>query len=256
MNKLDPELLNSRQKTTNLLVFPCAVFCSTCLWVSALTMVATSFGLNQEAGSIPLLIFSITGGVAVPLTLLAYYRERLKRSEMRLLEALATTDSLTGLFNRRAFQLSIEHLQKRLEGGQFASALILFDLDHFKSVNDNHGHLAGDHVLKDVSALTKSALRNPEDKIARWGGEEFIVYLPDCSVETASLVAERIRRSIEDHICKSGDLEIRVSASFGVTMMAPLASFEENIARVDEALYQAKHRGRNRVEFSKVRLIA
>ena len=132
-----------------------------------------------------------------------------------------------------------------------AAAVILFDLDHFKKLNDQFGHAIGDKVLSDVASIAYSELRNPFDRLARWGGEEFIILLHDMSEETARGVCERLRQRISELRLESDGTDVRVTASFGGSLLRPDRPFSEALHQADVALYEAKSSGRNRVEFKR-----
>jgi diguanylate cyclase (GGDEF)-like protein len=160
------------------------------------------------------------------------------------LEHLATHDSLTGALNRRALMEACATELARCRRNQQVMSLLLIDLDHFKAINDNHGHLTGDRVLVDFVARIIPLLRQP-DRVGRFGGEEFVVLLPETSLDQARVVAERIRAAVE-----SGAAALPAcTASIGVTVsLSDDANLDGILARADAALYQAKERGRNRVE--------
>jgi diguanylate cyclase (GGDEF)-like protein len=163
---------------------------------------------------------------------------------------LASTDSLTGAFNRHKFaELFAIELQRTLRYGG-GVALIMFDIDHFKHINDEFGHGVGDMVLKEVTQLVRDLIR-ATDVMTRWGGEEFMILVPRDGREAAVILAEKLRGAIENH-CFTG--VSKVTASFGVGEYMPGDTLELLCARVDEALYRAKHEGRNRicVELTKV----
>jgi diguanylate cyclase (GGDEF)-like protein/PAS domain S-box-containing protein len=171
---------------------------------------------------------------------LQYQNVQLEAQNSRL-EALATTDSLTGLKNRHAFEqgLGVEFMLAR----RFARPVsaILLDVDHFKQFNDEFGHPAGDEVLKTVAKLLRANTR-PTDLVARYGGEEFVVVLPETEISDALALAERIRQNIEREPWPLRN----ITASFGVVDIAPRIRNERDlIARADEALYRAKASGRN-----------
>lgn len=172
----------------------------------------------------------------------------LEASEARL-QVLATTDFLTGLDNRRSFMEKMNNEMARLQRNAEASvAILLMDLDHFKRVNDTYGHVAGDAVLRHVSAVIRGCLRRV-DLAGRFGGEEFILLLPDTSLDGALSFAERIRRAIEQSDIKWDDQILRITVSVGLTLLhAADATPEVAIKRADTALYRAKDNGRNRVE--------
>ena len=170
--------------------------------------------------------------------------------------ALSSTDRLTGLPNRRAYDARLQELwQLSLERKQPISA-VMVDVDHFKKLNDSHGHPYGDRVLQRVGSLLQQALRAEDDFVARFGGEEFIVLLPDAEPDTALKVAERIRTLVQvagspalqrDAVTPGQDVWATVSC--GVATAWPTASLEPNrlISEADSAMYRAKQEGRNRV---------
>jgi len=159
----------------------------------------------------------------------------------------AVRDRLTGVYNRGAFddRLQSEFSTSRRRGTPLA--LLLFDIDHFKRLNDTHGHLAGDAVLRAVAQCAQSTVR-AEDVLARYGGEEFAVILRSVSQRSAFVMAERVRAAVEDQRTAWNDTEIGATVSVGV-VHAPSAKAVESpaafIAAADAALYSAKHRGRN-----------
>ena len=158
-------------------------------------------------------------------------------------EVLAKTDPLTGASNRAGTRDVFEHMQT--QRGR-AYSLIMFDIDNFKAVNDNHGHQLGDEVLKGVSNLVASLIRNT-DHLARWGGEEFIVICPDTDINEAVVMANNLCGNIAVAAFK-GDLS--VTCSFGVSGYRKKAknNFKKMFDAADAAMYKAKERGRNRVE--------
>lgn len=164
------------------------------------------------------------------------------------LEIQATIDSLTNLYNRRAFEEFAKKEINRAQREQTHIAIILMDIDLFKQVNDIHGHQIGDEVLKEFSLRLKDSLR-PYDILARYGGEEFMLLLPDTDTETAVTIAEKLRVKISQPVF---DVEtfpkLEVSASFGVTsIQATHIDWQKLVGSADHALYQAKNNGRNKV---------
>lgn len=156
----------------------------------------------------------------------------------------ASTDSLTGLNNRGAFMPQFEQLHARYERQRETFCLILFDLDHFKEVNDTYGHSEGDLVLQYVAKESQEAVRKV-DMLARYGGEEFAVLLPHTHLQMALSVAERIRNAIEQNVKMTGR---PITASFGVVEVKEGMSVAQMTDLADQALYRAKANGRNRVE--------
>lgn len=167
---------------------------------------------------------------------------------MRLLrdtQRMATTDALTGLTNRRRAVERIETEIKRVERHSSPLAVIILDIDHFKSVNDTYGHNAGDDVLRTLAGVLGGSVRSI-DIVARWGGEEFLVVLPEAPLEAAKRVGERIRASIEA-MPPFQDGPPKVTASLGLSMWQPGDNVDTLVDRADGALYEAKHGGRNRL---------
>jgi two-component system cell cycle response regulator len=164
------------------------------------------------------------------------------------LEQLAQTDPLTQLLNRRALTERINAEMERALRYDSTMALLMIDLDHFKSVNDTYGHLVGDDVLRDVAQLLHDTIRT-SDIVARYGGEEFLVLLPETDDEGAESFAERIRAAVEGHEFASVSLTmpLRLTASVGVAVFpaARIESVEDLFSRADAALYRAKADGRN-----------
>jgi len=164
------------------------------------------------------------------------------------LERAATTDPLTGLANRRRFfhQAGLEI--DRCRRYDHPLSLIMFDIDHFKRVNDSHGHEGGDAVLVSMAKVIQATIRGYVDVAARIGGEEFVVLTPETDLDAAAQLAERLRRAIAGMTTSSNGVDIRVTASFGVCEMSLLGEpIEKALSRADEALYAAKASGRNRV---------
>ncbi len=177
------------------------------------------------------------------------YRVRQKEQQDELervnveLQVQATTDHLTSLYNREYFNDRLQQEIERAERYATGFSLILFDVDHFKQVNDDFGHLTGDAVLKSLSMLCQTTIRS-SDIIVRWGGEEFVILAPDTEIDAAFSFAEKLRVSIEEH---SFPVEVNVTCSFGVAQFIPGEEQDDLISRADKGLYQAKQAGRNRV---------
>ncbi|MDD5157518.1 GGDEF domain-containing protein [Sulfurimonas sp.] len=160
------------------------------------------------------------------------------------LEKLATTDRLTGLYNRFKIEFFVDEEMNRAERYKRVFSVILVDIDNFKSVNDNYGHLVGDTVLRDFSNILKDKVRK-SDIVGRWGGEEFLIILPEANVGEAKKVAEYLREQIENF--EFANIKNRTS-SFGVTQYREEDCIETIINRADTALYRAKENGRNQVQ--------
>ncbi|HFD33360.1 MAG TPA: GGDEF domain-containing protein [Gammaproteobacteria bacterium] len=169
--------------------------------------------------------------------------KRLQNNEIKIRE-LMLTDALTGLPNRRFLDERLNDEIQRLKRYGNQLSLILTDLDFFKNINDSYGHNKGDEILVEFSKILKQDLR-PTDFSARFGGEEFLVILPETSIQAAEVIAERIRKQMKS-IRVEGVTE-NISASFGVTNVAANETATEAFIRVDKALYQSKKMGRNTV---------
>ncbi|MDP9033658.1 MAG: diguanylate cyclase [Myxococcota bacterium] len=163
---------------------------------------------------------------------------------------LATTDMLTGLLNRRAFLDAMNRERARSDRHTFPMSLLLLDIDHFKSINDGRGHAAGDAVLQGVAQVLLGVARK-SDFVARWGGEEFVVGLPQTSEAGARIAGERVRRAIVDsrHAMPDGSEPVQVSVSVGIASCEAPWTIDALVSSADAAMYVAKGRGRNRVEW-------
>ena len=160
---------------------------------------------------------------------------------------LATIDGLTGLINHRTFQRGFDVMLLREERRAGALSLLLCDIDHFKKINDNHGHPFGDKVLKEVAAILRKAARGV-DLAARYGGEEFVLVLEGSGEQGGLQMAERIRQEIEKMVLHSANGPVRVTLSLGLAVYPDHGTDKERlISRADQALYRAKKQGRNRV---------
>jgi diguanylate cyclase (GGDEF)-like protein/PAS domain S-box-containing protein len=189
---------------------------------------------------------AVMGDGDVPVGVVSAIRDITDRKDMeaRLMEA-ANTDPLTGLHNRRAFMTMLEHQWSRVREGNGRCGLVLFDIDHFKRVNDRYGHQTGDMVLKTFAEIARGMLRET-DMLARIGGEEFALLLWNSDEIAASRIAERIREAIARALLRSDqNASFSITISAGVADLATLESPRDAFRRVDEALYRAKADGRN-----------
>ena len=167
---------------------------------------------------------------------------------MKELERVSVHDGLTGIFNRRKVMLELDREIERALRYKTSLALLMIDIDHFKKVNDNFGHQVGDIVLKTVSGVMASALRKV-DILGRYGGEEFIIFLPQTDLPSAKILAERLRSHIEDMLIETESVkQLSITASIGIAIFDPEKDDADLfISRADKALYWAKDTGRNRV---------
>lgn len=191
-------------------------------------------------------------GFGITLTVILIVLFSVRRYQKRI-EKSAATDSLTKLLNRQAFDFVFQQAILDSERSRQPLCVALMDIDHFKKINDKHGHLIGDHVLRELAAIAKRSLRE-SDVICRWGGEEFLLLLKNCSLEKATSIAENLRISIEGNdFSRTTDLaksKLSLTVSMGVAECKLLESEDSVFERADVALYQAKESGRNCVYFS------
>jgi diguanylate cyclase (GGDEF)-like protein/PAS domain S-box-containing protein len=166
--------------------------------------------------------------------------ETLLQEQNEQLIALSSIDSLTGIYNRRILFERLDYEMKRVGRTQKPLSVIIMDIDFFKQVNDQHGHLVGDQVLIQVARLLKQSVRKT-DIVGRYGGEEFLIILPDCSAAEGILVAEKIRRAIQEALFAE---DLKVTISGGVAEYTD-QSIEKFIEVADDYLYEAKRNGRN-----------
>ena len=179
------------------------------------------------------------------------FQERL-RSTYEISLSMALMDSLTGLYNRRYFEVHLQKLLQKNETSRKSLGVLMIDIDKFKVVNDTHGHGVGDEILKEFALRLQDKLRG-FDMVARLGGEEFVALLPDVSNDMAHIVAERLRKAICDKpfTCKVPDGSLDISTSIGgtIVMKGSVADPDEIMKQADDALYAAKDGGRNLTYF-------
>jgi two-component system, cell cycle response regulator len=183
--------------------------------------------------------------------------ERILDLQQRLIAAQeslrvqATHDPLTGLWNHGEILDILRREVERAQRERSTLAVVMADVDHFKAINDTHGHLAGDAVLREVASRLLHGVR-PYDPVGRYGGEEFLIVVPGCNPDTAVNQAERLRESIGSCPIPAGEASILATLSLGITVMTATATVKLNhhalLKAADEALYLAKKNGRNRVE--------
>jgi diguanylate cyclase (GGDEF)-like protein len=162
------------------------------------------------------------------------------------LEDMASTDKLTGLLNRHAFTILVDKILAEYRRQPQALTVLLADVDYFKVINDQHGHLVGDEVLATIAKLFKSALRE-SDLAVRWGGEEFLLLLRGCDVDEAQRIAEGLRKQIEQASVMVKGQPVSFTISIGVAQYDGQEATSQTVNRADVALYEAKEAGRNRI---------
>lgn len=176
------------------------------------------------------------------------FQDDLDESFHDYLMSSALRDGLTKLFNKRYFLERLDSELKFAQRHKTTLSLLMLDLDHFKKINDTKGHLAGDVVLETIAGVLAKAVRN-EDVVARFGGEEFAIILRAIEIDSAQLMAERLRKLVESTQMPSPAESVRATVSIGLAGFpsTPARSLEELVEAADKALYRAKHAGRNRV---------
>jgi diguanylate cyclase (GGDEF)-like protein len=170
----------------------------------------------------------------------------------RTIQEMSVRDELTGTYNRRYLMQLLVQEKNRIDRGGRGMAVCILDLDHFKSINDSYGHLAGDAVLRVITAEAQAGLRT-SDFFGRYGGEEFLMILTQTTLEGARVIADRFRRRMEALGFPEIDPQLGITTSIGIAEYAGGEDVVQTLARADAALYRAKHLGRNRVELAENR---
>ena len=186
--------------------------------------------------------FAQSVGAFVLSAILAYLYERIRTRQTQTLQAQADRDTLTGLLNRRGFVSQAETIRQQSLRFDQAFAIVLLDVDNFKQVNDRWGHAAGDLLLQQIAGLLNQCTRGA-DLLARWGGEEFILLLPQTDLEHACIAAEKMRALVQSRTFEHD----AVTISAGVALHERSGKLESTINRADAAMYRAKEAGKNRV---------
>ncbi|MGP9833481.1 GGDEF domain-containing protein [Marinobacter sp. NSM] len=191
-----------------------------------------------EVDKICLLIYDVTE--------FASSKRALERANEQLAK-LSMTDRLTGLLNRGTWENLVDAEYERYRRYGQATSLVMFDIDHFKPVNDNYGHLAGDEVIRHTAKVTRNSIRQ-SDSAGRYGGEEFGIILPETDAENARMICERIRESIEKSTVETSAGNITYTISMGIAQLTNEPdNYMQWMERADAALYRAKNAGRNKV---------
>lgn len=209
------------------------------LWLDPLQPISVTANLILSTVNISI-VFAM-------LTYLVFLQIRAVASAQKRLNKLATTDPLTNLFNRRHVLEMASYEINRRARNHAPLSLLIADLDHFKTINDTYGHEGGDQVLKAVAEVLRRCVRN-QDTVARWGGEEFLVILPDCDLNQAGEAGERIRCAVEALSLQINDSAVQITLTLGGSQYRGGEKLEACIDRADRALYVGKKAGRNRVQ--------
>ncbi|MCF8149622.1 MAG: sensor domain-containing diguanylate cyclase [Burkholderiaceae bacterium] len=200
------------------------------------------------AGIRQTLYFNLAISLAITLLVLLLTHLVLSRFQ-RGIEEMAATDKLTGLLNRHAFTILVDKLIAEYRRTPQPIAMLLADIDHFKEINDDHGHLVGDQVLSKVAGILAEGLRQ-SDIAVRWGGEEYLLVLRNCDQDEAYRIAEKLRQKVAATSVELDGRQISVSISIGISQFDGAETPSQTVNRADIALYAAKNGGRNRVEIA------
>lgn len=210
-------------------------------WYKANSMVfASQISSEQKIGKYKLSFIAFFLNILLSLIIIFLIKRYVKDA----LEEMVHYDSLTHIYNRRFFSEALHSEIIRSERYNKAFSLIMFDIDHFKKINDTYGHDVGDKVLQDLAALVKQCIRK-SDLLARVGGEEFAIIVPQTDIESAAFFAEKIRKKVEEGILANN---LKITVSLGVGQYQSKDDDNAIYKRADNALYKAKNNGRNRVE--------
>lgn len=213
-------------------------------WLPPLLVLASALGLSV------LIAPAIYWLVLIPLR--REYEKRLKAEAVAEdMGRLAITDPLTHIMNRRGITVALLDAMAQAERYDTALTVAMADIDHFKAINDTYGHETGDRVLAEVAGIMAEQLRMP-DKLGRYGGEEFLIVLPHTSLAHGRKIAERVRAAVGGARFTAGDRRLSLTVSLGVTQFRKGEDLEQLLTRVDQALYDAKTAGRNRVAVRKL----
>ena len=210
-----------------------------------------TFGRRAGGEAFPVSVSILKSGSGATAALVAIVRDITEQKAIENeLAKLASIDTLTGILNRRSFMLRAEEECARSQRHKHPMAIAMLDIDHFKMINDTYGHTVGDRAIRHVADIVGASLRKP-DVFGRWGGEEFALLLPDTTEESALILAQRLRRDVEETPLRgdpSNELSIHLAISIGVAgFEESRGNLKEALNRADLALYLAKGKGRNRV---------
>jgi len=227
------------------------------------TMAVALLGVNYTTKFMPSEVAALTWmmAIALPLGMSApifyYFSSKLRQLAIAQheLALIASVDSLTTCLNRGAFVTLVDAYLGQVNSRAVQGALLIVDADHFKSINDLHGHASGDTALKLIAGTLKAEVR-PTDLVGRIGGEEFGVFLPRTDARQALIVAERMRRAVAQSVFEPNGIPAEISVSIGAAVFAGPVSYEALFKFADNLLYEAKNSGRNRVAYRLVGSVA
>ncbi|TQV70887.1 diguanylate cyclase [Aliikangiella marina] len=216
------------------------------LFISPIDLQPASIAAQLVGGAFVIFYYSTFATMGYHLT-----RNMIKLN--RKVEALSQTDPLTGCFNRLYLDSNLNSELNRSNRLNYPLCLIFADIDHFKQINDHHGHVVGDAILREFVHLVTLAVRNEFDWVARYGGEEFVIVLPNSDLKNGTRVAERIQKKLAQHKISVEDSSFSITCSFGISCNNTPSNLgtSELIKQADKALYLAKHAGRNCIKTAK-----
>jgi diguanylate cyclase (GGDEF)-like protein len=241
-------MFNDRLGRRSVVVISAGVFAALIALRAVAPEVAAGGGVGEGGALAVVLRYANLAIPVFALALVTFYFRSASTSAERRMESMALTDPLTGLLNRRSMEQRLREAAHGFARSGRPFSVVMADVDHFKRVNDVHGHAVGDRVLRAIATLFGEGLR-AHDAVARWGGEEFLLLLPETDVATAGEVAERLRAAAEAGLADAAGVGIEqaVTMTFGVAVLERGMRVAECLKRADEALYAGKEAGRNRV---------
>ena len=233
-------MFNDRLSSATVAIISAGVF-------AALLALRAAAPEGSAAGTLaPLLGYANLAIPLLALALVSFYFRRASTIAERRMESIALTDPLTGLLNRRSMEQRLREAAQGFQRTGRSFSVVMADVDHFKRINDDHGHAAGDRVLRAVAGLFGERLRG-HDAVARWGGEEFLLLLPETDLVTACDVADRLRTTVEARLSQAAGLTSNITLTFGVAVFDRPMRVDACLKQADDALYAGKREGRNRV---------
>ena len=212
------------------------------------TYISQLNNFNSIYDMILFLLFIIVGYILVFLGISSASQIASMQYEMEKLELISKTDPLTGLYNRRFVMEKLENEFINYQKTKNKFSVIIADIDYFKKINDNFGHDCGDQVLKKVAQNLQNAV-GERGFVSRWGGEEFLILLPETEIEDARILADTIRKIIEEEIIDYNGIQVSITSTFGVTVNEDSEMIDDTIKKADDALFKGKNQGRNCVVF-------
>lgn len=208
------------------------------------TYISQLNNFNSIYDMILFLLFIIVGYILVFLGISSASQIVSMQYEMEKLELISKTDPLTGLYNRRSIMEKLEHEFINYKKTKNNFSVIIADIDYFKKINDNFGHDCGDQVLKKVAQNLQDAV-GERGFVSRWGGEEFLILLPETKIEDARILADTIRKIIEEEIIDYNGIQVSITSTFGVSVNEDYEMIDDTIKKADDALFKGKNLGRN-----------